>query len=52
MKHHRKSNSNSISPDKLSLLYVKEASMTYKNHLDDKIILIGTLKSVVLWMKK
>ncbi len=26
--------------------------MTYKNHLDDEIILIGTLKSVVLWIRE
>ena len=30
----------------------RAGGVTYKNHLDDEIILIGTLKSVVLWRKK
>lgn len=38
---------------KMSCLYssFKQKRRTYENHLDDKIILIGTLKSVVLWIK-
>lgn len=45
MKHYWKS----IKNDELSLLcQTDKGNMTYKNHFDDEIILIGTLKSVVL----
>lgn len=41
-----------LNQDEIFVSNRRVGGMTYKNHLDDEIILIGTLKSVVLWRKK